>query len=328
MKAGGKGNIGQIMMMLRMARLLRILRLVRLVKSIPPLFLLVVGIMQAMQGMMWVVVLTGVLLYAFSLLSVKLIGHALIFGGSTYCPDDVAAIFPSIFESMFTLFKAMNGDWSALEPLFHVIPFSKVVLFCYTVVSTWGILSILTAVVSENMINATEDHRNEVEKEEEDKRSQEKEEALEKLFSDVDTDKSGILSKSEFDSMLENDKTNKELQEASGLPKGELEDLFRFLSRIEHRDTGNTIYKHENEPTVTRQDFIDGLKSEGRPVSERSVMRLERRIRLLEGHMKKMGQGCLDKHEDGSWAPSPSLSKEVRDFITKPHEEEEQSDSD
>ena len=33
---------------------------------------------------------------------------------------------------MFTLFKAMNGDWSALEPLFAVMPVSKFIFFVYT----------------------------------------------------------------------------------------------------------------------------------------------------------------------------------------------------
>merc|ERR1719487_1575084 len=159
-KSSGSGNLGQAMMMLRMARLLRILRLVRLVKNIPPLFTLIVGILQAMQGMAWVLVLTGVLLYAFALLSVRLIGHGLIFGGKA--PDEVAAIFPSVPQSMFVLFKVMNGDTDPVEPLFHEVPLSKLIFVLYMVVSSWAILSILTAVVSENMINATDAHRLEV----------------------------------------------------------------------------------------------------------------------------------------------------------------------
>merc|ERR1712157_517197 len=104
-----------IMMLLRMARLLRILRLVRLVKNIPPLFILIVGIAQAMQGMMWVVVLTMVLIYAMSLLSVKLIGHGLILGADA--PPDVTDVFANVPDSFFVWFKAMNGDWGAFEPV-------------------------------------------------------------------------------------------------------------------------------------------------------------------------------------------------------------------
>merc|ERR1740138_2013786 len=100
----GKGNLGQIMMMLRMARLLRILRLVRLIKSIPPLFNLVVGIMQAMQGMAWVMVLTVLLLYTIALLGVKLISHGIVFGGKA--PLAAEAVFPTVCQAGFVLFKA------------------------------------------------------------------------------------------------------------------------------------------------------------------------------------------------------------------------------
>merc|ERR1719359_2044538 len=79
--ASRRPNIGQVMMMLRLARLLRILRLARLIKSIPPFYVLIQGIAKAMQGMVWVVVLTALLLYICALLGVKLIGHGLAFGG-------------------------------------------------------------------------------------------------------------------------------------------------------------------------------------------------------------------------------------------------------
>merc|ERR1719506_2630079 len=163
MKTTDLFDVGELMTTLRMARLLRILRLVRLVKSIPPLFTLIVGILQAMQGMAWVLVLTAVFLYAFALLAVRLIGHGLLFGGRA--PPEVAAIFPNVPQSMFVLFKVMNGDMEPVEPLFQAFALSKLGFVLYMVVSSWAILSILTAVVSKNMIQATEHHRNELEEE-------------------------------------------------------------------------------------------------------------------------------------------------------------------
>merc|ERR1719329_578857 len=128
--------MGQIMTMLRMARLLRILRLVRLVKNIPPLFNLVVGIVKAFQGMVWVMVLTMLVFYVFSLLGVKLIGHGLVFTlQGTTAPPQVLMVFPSVMDSIFVLFKAMNGDWEALIPLLDALPASKIVLVLYTILS-------------------------------------------------------------------------------------------------------------------------------------------------------------------------------------------------
>merc|ERR1719352_1145356 len=180
----GGGSMGQIMTTLRMARLLRILRLVRLVKNIPPLFTLIVGILQAMQGMAWVLVLTAVFLYAFALLAVRLVGHGLLFGGRA--PPEVAEIFPSVPQAMFVLFKVMNGDTEPLEPVFNALPIMKLVVVLYMVVSSWAILSILTAVVSENMIQATEHHREELEEEMASTKDSNSREYLAEIFASAD----------------------------------------------------------------------------------------------------------------------------------------------
>merc|ERR1712187_523922 len=99
-----------------------------------------------MQGMMWVLALTAVILYVFSLLAVKLIGHGLIFGGPDHVPDGMEGIFPNVLQSMFVLFMAMNGDPEFLQPMFKAIPVSKLFYVLYMILSSWAILSILTAV--------------------------------------------------------------------------------------------------------------------------------------------------------------------------------------
>jgi len=298
-KTSGSGNIGQVMMLLRMARLLRILRLVRLVKNIPPLYTLVVGIIQAAQGMTWVLVLTAVLLYALALLGVKLIGHGLLLPEDG--PEDVEAVFPSILDSMFVLFKAMNGDWGALEPLFHVMPSTKFVFFMYTVVSTWGILSILTAVVSENLIRATDSHRVEVEQEEQRVNDEEKEEQLRHLFEDVDQDGTGNLDKKEFHKMLADKEKRCKLMEISGLEDTALKDIFHFLSKCA---PGSRI------PVIKREDFIKGLKEEKRPVSERTMMRLERRIKDFESIIREIARPMLLEEKR-----TGTLPKDMIDFL-------------
>jgi len=146
------GSMGPVMSMLRMARLLRILRLVRLIKSIRPLYRLATGIMSAMQGMMWVMVLTAVVLYAFSLLSVRLIRDGILFGKQHQARE----VFPNIADSVWVYFMMMNGDAGALEPLLEVRPMMKLIALLYMVLSAWPILSIFTAVVSENMISASD----------------------------------------------------------------------------------------------------------------------------------------------------------------------------
>lgn len=327
---GGKGSLGQVMMMLRMARLLRILRLVRLVKNIPPLFQLVVGIANSMQGMVWVVVLTVVILYAMSLLGVKLIGRGLLLG-----PDadpEVMAVFPNIFDSFFVLFKAMNGDWGSLEPLFVALPWSKVVLFLYTVLSTWGILSILTAVVSENMISTT----NAVEAEEEELQQREdserKEQELLNIFEQMDHDGNGFVCKDEYRKMLIDEDTRKRLMAASELTKHELSMLFGFLEEPHPQAAA----LGREDPVIHKRTFVSGLKHNSRTISERSVMQLESRIRILEAEMRGWARQTLQPilEEDErlgarGLAEKRVISGDVADFMNgedrdEPHPDDQE----
>lgn len=287
----GKGGLGPVMNMLRMARLLRILRLVKLVKSIPPLFTLVVGIVEAFQGMMWVMVLTVLLLYISSLLGVKLIGHGLVFGGEA--PLAIAAVFPSVMDSLFVLFKAMNGDWEALTPLLTSPGMfgwmMKLSIVIYTIVSSWAVLSILTAVVSENMINKTEEIREEMEADEKRRRFERSQKKLEEIF-DRASGKDGRMNEEEFDKIMNNPNLAFELREAAGgLGQEDLMDLFELLSTVP-KDW------HDDDPSkdpplfIERDYFIKSLRDESEPVTEKSVMRLEKRMKTLESATRT----CVD----------------------------------
>mmetsp|Transcript_175093 Transcript_175093/g.556085 ORF Transcript_175093/g.556085 Transcript_175093/m.556085 type:complete len:450 (+) Transcript_175093:98-1447(+) len=65
-------QMSSVLRLVRVMRLLRILRLLRLIRNVPPLYTLIVGILKAMQGMSWVMLLTVTVLYIAALLGVKL----------------------------------------------------------------------------------------------------------------------------------------------------------------------------------------------------------------------------------------------------------------
>merc|ERR1719329_1207099 len=108
-------NIAQVMMLVRMLRLVRILRLVKLIKSVRPLYILVTGVIAALQGVIWVLILTITVLYAAAILSTRLIGHGMLFSEG------------AVPDSMFTLFRVMSGavsddDTMALDSLMMAVP--------------------------------------------------------------------------------------------------------------------------------------------------------------------------------------------------------------
>merc|ERR1719482_913406 len=158
-------KLSQVMMLMRMLRLMRILRLVKLVKSVRPLYILVTGVVAAFQGVIWVLVLTVVTLYAAGILATRLLGHGLVFPPGMPIPRSVY-VFRTVPDSMFTLFRFMSGAQSdeeayAIDELMTSLPSVKFAFVFFMVTSSWTLLSILTAVVSENMISTTAEQEEE-----------------------------------------------------------------------------------------------------------------------------------------------------------------------
>merc|ERR1719387_1457749 len=116
--------------------------------------------------MFWVTVLTTMLLYAFAILLTRLIGHGLCISLEDPDVEAAASHFSTVEQSMFTLFRVMNGDVNELRPLFTVSPFFRVIFVIFMVASSWSLLSILTAVVSDNMIAVTQQQNTEIKEEE------------------------------------------------------------------------------------------------------------------------------------------------------------------
>mmetsp|Transcript_118621 Transcript_118621/g.382989 ORF Transcript_118621/g.382989 Transcript_118621/m.382989 type:complete len:623 (+) Transcript_118621:3-1871(+) len=268
------GQLGQIMMIIRMARLLRILRLVRLIRGVPQLKTLVIGIAKSMYGMGWVLVLTVTVLYICALLGVKLVNHEMI----RHYPEDARDIFSGVLEAMFNLFIVMNADLGPMQPLFEYDPWSKLVMFFFTVMSNWAIFSILTAVVSDHMATVSSETAEERQLLDAKRREQDSMLMLNKLFDSLDSNHDGTISHTDFNTLLDDKVRAEAFCEATNLARPDLLDLFRILSRQRPGDV---------EPLIYRKDFIEGLKKESSVVSMRSMMRLEKRMADLEAVVRK-----------------------------------------
>jgi hypothetical protein len=287
-----------------MMRLLRILRLVKLVKNIPPLFNLIVGIITAMQGMIYVLILTVVLLYAFAILAVHLIEEGIVFGGE--CPEAVRGIFDTVPNSMFVLFNVMNGDQGTLGPLLEIMPIMKLVFCLFMITTSWAILSILTAVVSENMIAVTEKTKEEREAAEEGEHVRRTNVKLTEIFGSLDEDNSGALNETEFSMLLKDQNLAEEFSEATGVGRYDIVDLFDILA---HKEVGS------EERVIQYTDFIGSLGREKEGVTMRSIMRLEKRMRDLymgQREMRSSMQWMINK------MAGPSLTKSAKN--AKPQE--------
>merc|ERR1712232_728323 len=167
-------------------RLLRIMRLVRLVKSVKPLYRLIVGVVASLNAMKWVLVLTVIVLYAAAILFTTLVGKGYLYAGRK-APKLAADTFGTVTQSLFSLFRVMNGDIDIVAPICDSIT-GRLLFMCFMVLSNWAILAILTSVVSDNMISSSVMHTMEEEALAKEEARAKRQRRLYTLFKEVDHD--------------------------------------------------------------------------------------------------------------------------------------------
>ncbi|CAE7368957.1 OGT [Symbiodinium natans] len=265
-KAAHGVNVGQLMMLMRLLRLLRILRLAKLVKSVRPLYILVVSVTAAVQGVVWVLVLTVVTLYAMGILTTRLIGHKMIFEAGEEVDEALILPFKTVPDSMFTLFRVMSGAQSdsesaALDSIMDNIPTFKFAFVFFMVTSSWTLLSILTAVVSENMISTTSSQEKEIQlmSEEEDRKRHI--EDLKELFKEINTRGDGIVREKDLMHFLSIPDNAYETAKMCRVPVRHVTEVMKTLSI--------------NQQVIHMEEFVECLLDVGNPVTEKSTMRLE-----------------------------------------------------
>jgi len=265
-------GLSHVVKLLRVLRLLRILRLARVFRKVQPLYKLLEGVMQAMQGIQWVLVLAFVVLYVFALVSATLVGHGLAGLPNSVLKQGQLSMLTRVPESLFLLFKVMNSDVEAVDPILEARPMSRLLFVIFLVVTNWMILATLTAVVSENMVEVARKHHDEQDAVKAKEESDHATELLKMIFADMDADGSKTINAVTFKAMLNNETFRSEIVNVLGLDPEDFEDLFSVLS----------IEDTHGMPWIHYDDFVNKLAVEGNSVLERSVFRLEKRVRLCE----------------------------------------------
>jgi len=271
--------LGNVMSLLRMMRLLRVLRLIRLVRNIKPLYRLLFGLVAALEGIQWVLLLAAIMLYAASILFTSVIGHGLIYPAQEADPQ-AKEIFGSVMHSMFELFKVMAGDQSVVEPLIDNVAV-KVLFMFFVILSNWIMLAILTAVVSDNMIAESETSMKEDAVKEEKAHRLISCRRLIDIFAQVDGNGNGTIEEDEFMAMIRDPDVLNDIKKWTGLDLKDLEDLWIFLSTDE--DGGRRTCRYA--------DFTQQVLDESSSVTERSVYRLEKRVQNMERGVRRELRG-------------------------------------
>jgi len=257
----------------KFSRLLRILRLLRLVKTVRPLYHLATGFMYAMQSMFWVLILTLVVLYGFALVATSFLGrHSKIDNIEDILPEQ-RRLFRNVLDSTFTLFGLMNGQyWQDVVPIFEAWPWVKPVYVAFIIVSSWALLSVMTGVVSDNMLKVRQLEELKETISEEEFRDQ-LDHTIKEIFLSADLDGDGRLDKCEYEALLSSKYHADTLLRYSNVYRRDLVNMFDWIDV-------NTDEKLEVS------ELLQGLCWLNDPVTGKSLMKLEssikRRFVLLE----------------------------------------------
>jgi len=262
--------------LMKLMRLLRVLRLVRVLRGVPPLYTMLIGVIEAFKSMQYVIVLALLTLYGGSIIFTNLVGQGLIYD-SGEAPPEALAVFGTVSQSFFSLFELMNGDTSVIEPIKDLVV-GRLVFAGFMVISNWAILAILTAVVSDQMISASNNYQEEEKRTNDDAAEKHNQTRLLEIFEDNDKDKNGMISKDEWKRMLDDRATMLELSEGTHLSRADLTDLFDCLSVEGENDDGRVAYV----------DLVHSLKANSSLADKRAVLHVMLRLRIMQDQMTDM----------------------------------------
>merc|ERR1719215_565580 len=170
---------------------------------------------------------------------------------------------------MFILFRLMNGAQSseesqAIDMLMHEVPIVKFWFVFFMITYTWTLLSILTAVVSENMIMTTtaQEVSDKMRQAENDRQHQV--DILEGIFVEIDQNGDGRMEERELREYFSQPDNWRRCAASCHVPPREVMDVWRFLGC-----DGNAVSKDR---------FVDTLLKAQDTPTEKSMLKLEARI--------------------------------------------------
>lgn len=148
---GNTKGSGGVATVFRIIRLLRILRIFRIVRFLKQLLVLASGLASAATAMFWVSFMMLFMLYVCSIILVRTVGRE----QGSYS-DFLGGQFGNIPTSMLTLFELMSQP--NLLPYHELIPSHPLLalfLIAFIIFGSFGMIALLTGVISESMHEKT-----------------------------------------------------------------------------------------------------------------------------------------------------------------------------
>mmetsp|Transcript_10938 Transcript_10938/g.31599 ORF Transcript_10938/g.31599 Transcript_10938/m.31599 type:complete len:512 (-) Transcript_10938:99-1634(-) len=184
--------------------------------------------------------------------------------------------FGSVSASLFSLFQVTTQDnWGNIAmPTVALMPQMRLFFVGFIIFCSWTMISILTAVASDSMLEATTD-RKAVERQQQLKKQQQFISFLRECFHDGDADENGMLDKEEFDALVREPEVINEMRALGGALTSE--ELTTAWKMLDVQDAG----------VLTIDAFVDGISYLHDSLSTKHVVGLEGKVKRVGYKLKK-----------------------------------------
>jgi len=277
---GAHGNL-RLLSLLRVVGLVRLLRIVKMYRNLKELRLVIKGLVGSAGMLCWVILICFVFLYVSGIFMTTVVGHDVL----KYKPYrkvsggwDHEEHFGTILRSMNTLLQVMTLDgWSSrvarhvLANQWHMALF----FIIFILVTTYGLVNLVTGVIVEQILAASQSNDDRIRVREERARRLELE-SMREIFYLCDADRSGTLDCHEFLEAIQDPEVQWRMRELE-LP---VDDALRLFNVIDG----------DGSRSLLLNEFINGCMKLKGPAMSKDLLAVQGLADTLAKQMD--GLGC------------------------------------
>jgi len=276
---------GSFSTLFRIVRIFRILRIFKIIRFLKQLYLLAHGFIEAAQSVFWVTTLMVFVLYVCSIVLVRTVGNLPQTDEHTQFLHEQ---YGTILKSMLSLFDLMSEpDMHPYHGMRGTYPFLTIFLIAWIIFGSFGMIALLTGVISESMFE-----KNALRIEAEHLEREQKRNALNARLGEV------------FDLMIEKDLANGERRSEVSLEEVHeslpsvmkvFDEAFIAYSRPDMEFVVN-IMDTDESGGVNKEEFVHGLVSIAEEIRPMSIAELFHSVQLVKARVAKC-QNSLDNFQ-------------------------------
>lgn len=293
--SGQSLGAAKMMRLLRVCRILRVIRIFRLFKE---LTLIAQAFANAFTSVCWIGILMIIMDYVFAIFLTQMVGwKADLWEGDE--SEMVDEWFGTIGNSMYSLFMIMTlANWDSIcNIVMKQYPSAVIFFIFYIILASYTMVSLITGVISESLINAQRDDA-QFKIMAFNQSRQEICDTLLEIFKTVDIDASHSISKAEIQRAWSHAEIFEKLKTLN-LDVFDLKGLLELFDSIwQSKTKGQERYADHDERSIPIDDFVNSLAALHGGASMKSMFLLQQEVKQVHSRQDEMAEEVQILHDN------------------------------